>query len=621
MMARMAERPGTARVKFVAAWLLVLAAKAWLVATLPPFGDEAFYVLESTRPAWAYSDLPGLTAWLIHAGTAIGGHDIVAARAPFLLLGALLPWLVVRIARRWFGDEAGWRAGLLATLLPLGGLMGVLALPDVPMLLAALLSVDAFAALMRRVGWAAALQLGFALALGATAHYRFAPFVVAGAVGMLCVPAGRALLRTPALWVALAIGAAGWIPLLAWNLAHGGAGVAFQFVDRHPWQPHADGAWWLPVQALVTTPLLFALLVATGLHAWRSRRESEAWGFVAGLSAVAVAGWFVIGFFADSERVSFHWPLAGWLVLCCAAPPVLARWHPPLRAAVYATAALGLATMVGYLAVVADPAGRRRLADTPAYPDNFAGWDAAAVAVRDRLATMPPGTRLVADNFMLGAQLSLALRRGDVRVLPHPLNDKHGRAVQLARWGLLARGPVAGGARPALLVVEDTARPLKDRLRGYDALCRRAGRLPPPQVLNIDHGRKRFLLFALPAAATGCARPALAWIDSPMPGSAVAGRLRVEGWAMKVGPGLARVDVTLDGEVVGRADYGTPRPDVLDYWGRPPEAGAAGVGFTADLDLAGRPPGRAWLGLVLHGRDGSVEPWPEQPVDIGPAPR
>jgi hypothetical protein len=27
--------------------------------------------------------------------------------------------------------------------------------------------------------------------------------------------------------------------------------------------------------------------------------------------------------------------------------------------------------------------------------------------------------------------------------------------------------------------------------------------------------------------------------------------------------------------------------------------------------------GRHWLGLRLHGRDGSVEDWAEQPIDIG----
>jgi 4-amino-4-deoxy-L-arabinose transferase-like glycosyltransferase len=616
MMARMEEHPRTTRVKFVVAWALALVAKAWLVATLPAFGDEAFYTQESTRLAWAYSDLPGATAWLIRLGTTFAGHDIVGARLPFLALGALLPWLVVRIARRAFGDAAGWQAGLLATLLPLGGLMGVLALPDVPMLAAALLCVDACAALMRRVGPAATAQLAFALALGALTHYRFALVVVAGGAGLLLAPPGRALLRSPQLWLALAVGAAAWWPLLAWNLAHAGAGVAFQLVDRHPWQPQAIGAAWLPVQILAVTPLLFALLVATGVEAWRRRRDGDAWPFFAGISTVAVGGYFLLGFFADSERVSFHWPLAGWLVLCCAAPAVLAKWRPGWRLAVHATAALGLAATFAWLALVATPVGRERLAATPLYADNFSGWDEVAAALRPRLAAMPRDTWLVADNFMLGAQLALALGRDDVRVLPHPLNDKHGRAVQLADWQLLVRGRADWGRRPVLLVVEDTARPLKHRLDGYRQLCRRSGGLPPPEILNIDHGRKRFLVFVLDAPSAGCSIPALAYLDAPEPAARAGGTLDVRGWALKDGVGVARVDVTLDGEVVATARYGRPRPDVVQYWTGGEARDDDGVGFDARIDLAGRAPGTAWLGLVVHGRDGSVEPWPEQVLRI-----
>ena len=230
-------------------------------------------------------------------------------------------------------------------------------------------------------------------------------------------------------------------------------------------------------------------------------------------------------------------------------------------------------------------------------------------------ASMPAGSRVVADNFMLGAQLSLALDRRDIQVLEHPLNAKHGRAAQLAEWGLLRER--LGGDVPRLLVVEDTARPMKERFAAYAGLCTRAGGLPPPEVLNVDHGRKRFLLFAT-GAATGCSTPALAWIDAPAPGdTAAAGPLTVRGWALKTGVGLRQVDVTLDGQVVARARYGQPRPDVIDYWTRAPfEAAGARGGFTADVDLSGRPPGTAWLGLVLHGRDGSVEAWPEQPLRI-----
>lgn len=605
------------RVNFLAAWALLLVAKVWLAFSLQPFGDEAFYALESRRLAWAYSDLPGLTAWLIRLGTEVGGQHIFAVRLPFLLLGAALPWLVVRIARRWFGEAAGWQAGLLALLMPLGGLMGVLALPDVPMLFASLLCLDAFAMLLRRVSTEALLQLALGLAIGAFSHYRFALVVVAGAVGLLCVPAGRALLREPRFWLAIAAGAAAWGPLLAWNLAHAGAGLAFQLVDRHPWNLHPQGLWWPLVQALLLTPPLFVLLLAVLRECWRRRAgDHEAWPLLLGLAAVSVLGYFTLGFVTDSERVSFHWPLAGWLALACAAPVVLQRWHPAWRRGLHALAALGLLTMLTYLGLLTQPDARAWLASGRAYADNFSGWHEIAREVRADLAQMPPGTRLVADNFMLGAQLSLALDRGDIPVLDHPINRKHGRAVQLADWGLLSKGRADWGPGPVLLVVEDTARRPRDRLAGYQALCRLADGLSPPRVLNIDHGRKRFLLFRLDGTPSGCVTPALAGLRRPLPGERLGGEMVVGGWALKQGAAVTAVEVRLNGLRIADADYGQSLPDVLDYWGLLVPGADTRVGFRARVDLSGQPRGKAWLGLVIHGADGSVEAWPEQPVVI-----
>lgn len=607
--------PSSLRVKFIAGWCLLSLAKLWLAATLLPFGDEAFYALESRRLAWTYSDLPGLTAWMIRLGTEFGGQHALAMRLPFLLMGATLPWLVVGIGRRWFGERAGWQAGILTLLMPLSGLMGVLALPDVPMLFAALLCLDAFARLLERVGPGAWLQLAFGLALGAFSHYRFVLVLLAGLAGLLCVARGRALLREPGLWLALAVGAVAWLPLLAWNLGHAGAGLEFQFVDRHPWgrlQP--EGLWWPLVQALVVTPALFVLLLATLGAAWSRRAGPPQWPLLLGLGSVSVLGYFVLGFFADSERVSFHWPLAGWLALACAAPAVLSRWRPWARRAVSGLGLVGLLAMTTYLGMLALPQGRAWLAAGPAYADNFSGWDAATVAVREELSRMPSGTLVVADNFMVGAQLAFALDRDDIRVLEHPLNAKHGREVQLQDWGLLSRGRADWGQAPVLLVVEDSARPLKGRLQSYRELCARTQGLPAARVLNVDQGRKRFLLFRMAAGAEPCVTPALAWLDTPVPDGEASRTLAVRGWALSEGSRIVRVDITLDGEVVAQARYGQARADVLDYWGI--DGADPRVGFDATLDLSGRRAGQAWLGLVLHTDDGRRETWPAQPVRI-----
>lgn len=604
----------SARVKFLVAWAALLALKLWLAAGLPPFGDEAFYVQESRRLAWAYSDLPGLTAWLIRLGQEVAGPGIFAARLPFVLVGAALPWVVAGIAARGFGEAARWPAAWLALLMPLGGMMGVLALPDVPLLLAALLCLDAFLGMLSRRDPRDAVQLALALALGAFAHYRFGPVLLAGAAGLLCVPAGRALLREPRLWLALVAGAVAWWPLLAWNAAHDGAGLGFQLLERHPWAPRPVGALWPLVQAVVVTPLLFLLLLATLREAWR-RRAQAAWGVLLGVGGVATLGYFLLGFFADEERVSFHWPLAGWLALCAAAPVVLAGWPRGWRVATVALAGAGLLATFAYLGLVAQPAGRAWLARGPAYADNFSGWREVADAVRGELAAMPPGTALVADNFMLGAQLSLALGRDDVAVLAHPLNGKHGRAVQLRQWGLLHEA-LGGLPAPRLVVVEDTARPGRERLHGYRHVCAMAAPLAPPRVLNVDGGRKRFLLFRGEATTAGCATPALSWIERPAPGGAASAALGLAGWALVPGGRVRRVEVLLDGEPVATAEYGHARPDVLVYWGLSASGADVGVGWTARVDVSGWPRGAAWLSLRLHLDDGSVQDAPGQVLHL-----
>ena len=615
-------KTGGLRVKFLALWGALILVKAALAIWLPAFGDEAFYWQEGQHLAWAYSDLPGCTAWLIRLGVALGGNHTLAMRAPFLLLGAAFPWLVRRIATRWYGADAGWQAGLLAMLMPLAGLMGLLALPDVPLIFAALLCLDACAVLIARMEAAALVELALALALGAFTHYRFSLVIVAGLAGLLLSNEGRGLLRRPRFWLVLAVGAAAWLPLALWNLGHAGAGVEFQLLERNPWSFNDEGMLWLLEQFVAVTPVVFVLLLLTFKQAWlewRSKASARS-SLIFGIAAVSVFGYFALAFFADRERVSFHWPLAGWLALACASAPLLAAWRPLWRRLLYVTAGLMLIGACGFLAIASAPAWRADLALSRWYPETFAGWPDIATAVREQRAQLPANTRVVADNFMLGAQLGFALGEPDIPVLDHPLNHKHGRAAQLQQWRLQSAGRQDWGAAPVLLVVEDTVRPLKDRLLAYHDLCKTVGGLPPPRVLNVDHGRKRFLLFALVDSKDvgTCVAPALAWIDSPAIDADASGTLAVSGWAFKDGIGIAGVDVTVDGRAIATADYGAAEPKVAGYWKISSDPRQPNVGFRKTIDLSGVAPGRHWLGLRLHGRDGSLEDWPEQPLRIDP---
>lgn len=607
---------GPMRVAFWLLWSVVLLLKLVIAVRLPLFVDEAFYWQEGHHLAPAYSDLPGLTAWLARLGVALGGEHAFALRTPFLFVAALVPLLVARIAAREYGERLGWQAGCFALLLPLAGTLGLLALPDAMMALATLLCVDAGARLLRDVSAGAVLELALGLILGALSHYRFIAVVGVGFVALLLLPDGRRALRDVRVWIAIALGASAWAPLVAWNLDNADAGLRFQLVDRHPWAFHADGILFVVIQALLVTPLLFAGLLLVG---WRARNGAlPATRYFAYLGLLVVAGFFVLGFFADTERVSFHWPLPGYLALLPLLPALLSRWPRWLRIATWSMTGLGLAAMLAFYAAVSIPQLRERTAAEKFYPYNFAGWDQLADTVRRHLQDMPPGTRVLADSFKVGAELGFALGDPDIPVLDHPINHKHGRAPQLALWGLEHPGSKDWSKAPTLLVVGISEVPYKELLRRYHALCEMVGPLPPPQVLNVDHGRQRFALFALDSKRTGaCTAPAMVWIDAPQSGASVERVFDLRGWAFKDGVGLSRVEVLLDGRVVGEVNYGLPYDGLQNSWPESNDSQHPNTGFAARVDLRNDKnltPGRHWLGLRLHGRDGSIEDWAEQPI-------
>ena len=453
------------------------------------------------------------------------------------------------------------------------------------------------------------------LLIGALSHYRFIGVIGVGFIALLALPQGRRMLADPRVWVALAVGVLAWLPLLAWNADNHDAGLKFQVVERHPWAFEWEGLWFLVIQPMLVTPILCIAMWKVALAGTRSGGGARVqWRYFGLVGGVSTLGIFLLGFFTDVERISFHWPLPGYLALLVAVPVVLNGWPRWLRRTGWWLAAAGTVLAFGYYLMASTPALREQMAGSKYYPRNFAGWQPLAVAVRDELRQMPPGTRVLAGNFKVGAELGFQLGNGDIEVLPHPLNDKHGRTAQLAQWDLLHESP---RSVPMLLVLSPSDQRYRDLLARYHTICEQVGPLPAPRVVSSDHGFQRFLLFRLPAkrAQGPCVTPAMAWLDAPSNGEKVSGTLAIKGWAFKDGVGLARVEVLVDGRSIGDARYGRVF-DVRPAWPDSTDPQHPAVGFDASLDTTTLAPGRHWLGLRLHGRDGSVEAWQEQPFEV-----
>ena len=366
------------------------------------------------------------------------------------------------------------------------------------------------------------------------------------------------------------IGVVGWLPLLVWNLGNAGAGLRFQVWDRNPWAFHADGAAWIAIQFLLVTPVLFVLLLATLREAWRRRRDDDRqpWGLIAGVAMVSVLGYFLLGFFVDDTRVSFHWPLSGWLVLVIAAPVVMVRWPRAARLGVLACRRHRLAGRgLSFLAAASQASSRFALAGTRFYPADLAGRQ--EIVERARQLRLDPKSTIVAGDFALAAHA--CVRAGPTAISGCSTarsNHKHGRAAQLQQWGLQLNDLAQAPSAPLVLFVDDTATAMKDRLVAYHQLCEVFGALPAPEVMNVDHGRKRYLIYRIESLdkRPGCTAPALAWLDSPAAKASVPSRFTATGWAFKDGVGLSAVEVTVDGTVVASANYGEAMPNVAEYW-------------------------------------------------------
>lgn len=484
--------------KFYLLWSVLLSMKLLLAWQLPLFGDEAFYAWEADRPAWAYSDLPGMTAWLIRAGIEVAGYSPFAVRLAFLLMGAAIPFLAIRIARRFSGEAHAWQAGILICCLPLLLPAGLMAMPEAPLCLAALLCLDSVLEMREKCTTASCMQLAIGLVVGASAHYRFLIILLAGACGFLLAGNWRHL-RDPKLLSALLAGACAWLPLFLYNQQHDYAGWQFQFHDRNPWQFSSHGVMHLPLQIVFTTPVLYAALLWCLWRVFLSWRQGEKQlGMILGSAGLPIVLFACLAFFADQLRTSYHWPLPAYLPLIAVLPYFLAKHFQRSSGKIFllvaTTGFFGVATSFVYLSTATMPGLSTGLTGKKIYPDNFVGWNEISAATR---SIAGEDEILVADNFMLAAELHFAFAgKREIYVLDHPLNTKHGRARQLQDWSVDSRAiSKLEKDSPVLIVVEETStKPwLRDRWR--EKLCGQFNDLKFEKIVYAPGKRESFSVF------------------------------------------------------------------------------------------------------------------------------
>ncbi|MCP3961958.1 MAG: glycosyltransferase family 39 protein [bacterium] len=442
------------------AFLVLIAAKWATAARLDLFADEAFYWQCGQRPAIAYVDHPPVTAMLVRAGTELLGVTPLGVRFFFLLLGTAFPFLVFHLARPLVGGRDAWWAAGTTLVVPAFAHLGLLAIPDAAMLPLTAVFLAALERATREGATRFWLLAGLAGAFGLATHYRFVLTPIAALLYLVVTRRGRRHWRSRGPWLLFLVLAPGLAPALAVNLRSNLEPVRYYLAGRHGGGFQA-GAWpeFLAGQALLLTPLLFVALIATLVVLCRRALGGDDRAILLSLFALSHIGvFFLASPFENSDLITVHWPVAGYLALVPHLPRVLrdfasvgGRWR---RVAAVLTPALG--AVVTGLILIELATGWLRLG---AVREPFIGWSEVAAQSRVHLPELDPAPSgrwvIVADNYKLGAQLERELHdRADVYVLDHHKNRAHGRAPQLVVWGIDEQGLGRRAGDEALVVVE-----------------------------------------------------------------------------------------------------------------------------------------------------------------------
>ena len=409
----------TTRTAFVLLALLT-AIRLAVAAASPISADEAYYWVWSRHLQPGYLDHPPMVALWIRAGTALAGQGVLGIRllAPFAAAGGSV--LLARAADSLFPARSlGIPAAALLNGTLLLGAGAVTMTPDTPLIFFWTLALWALARLVAtgRPGWW--LLIGSATGAALDSKYTAALLGLGIGAWLLADPAARRWLRTVWPWLAGALSALCFAPVLAWNAAHGWASFAKQGGRTGDWHPVDAANHLLELiggQFGLATPGI-AVLCAAGIWAAARRwRQGPAPSLLTALTVPAVA---VFVEHALGDRVQANWPAILFPAAAIAAAAYAGRWWRP-------AAGLGFAlTALVYLqaATAALPLPRRF---DPTLI-RLGGWDALA-----RQVAAQPAAFVAADAYGLASVLAHALP-GPV-VSPEP------------RWALfdLPQTPIAG---------------------------------------------------------------------------------------------------------------------------------------------------------------------------------
>jgi len=619
--------------------LLTLALKIFLASRLELYSDEIFYWFASTRPALAYSDLPFMASLLAGRGAALFGEHALAVRSLFLLLGSSIPLLVYWLARPLVGANQALMAALLTLCLPLGAFLGLLAVPDVPLAFLGLLMMGLAERATRLDTTPWWIALGVATALGLSTHYRFILFPAALCCFLLLSAGHRHLWLSGRLWLAVVIATIGLLPALLFNLQHELSALDYHLVERHPWQFQVQGLAHPFIQALVVTPPLYLLLLATLIHALReARRGNHRAGLLAAFALTHLAVYLLTAPWADSTRTTVHWPLPGYLPLLVLAPQMLLRLEGRLRQwlgnrrARLTAIAVPLCGLLGGMLTFAGIGSQgfneqlQQWLGPDVLSNKMAGWQ----PLHSHLHTQWPqyshaddNSLIITDNYYTAAQIAFHTgRRQGLYTLDADKAVRDGRLQQLAIWQMNADALAQRNqAWLGLFITEDSTLNVDEKKIVLQRACEQFDALHYREQLFLLNGEKTFSLYEASVGNSGlqavdCPLPAMAWLDEPAADGQVQGPVTVSGWAYQQGQGIEQIRLLVNREPVLTLTRDIARADVVAIRAAHGDPDAPLLGFSGELESSQLPAGPSSWQLEVTSRHGERQLFPPRRILI-----
>ncbi|MCK4602774.1 MAG: glycosyltransferase family 39 protein, partial [Phycisphaerae bacterium] len=188
---------------------------------------ESYYFSCAMHPALSYFDQPPLASWLAYLSVQIAGRvGPLVLRLPFITLFAGTTWLMFVLTRRLFGARAGLFAALLLNLSAVFTVpVACFLQPDGLLMFFYLACVYCLTRIFfdprSRRAWLWWVAAGATLGLAMLSKYHAVFIIFGAAVFVITRRRQRCWLRHPGPYLAIAVAAAIFSPVLVWNSQHG----------------------------------------------------------------------------------------------------------------------------------------------------------------------------------------------------------------------------------------------------------------------------------------------------------------------------------------------------------------------------------------------------------------